>query len=80
MLLAQDLVARRRLRWTLQGLIVLLAAGVGASRVYLGVHWPSDVLGGYLLGILWVLEWRWLRERLPRGVVAKADGPPVGVV
>ena len=38
---------------TIGVLIILL---MGASRIYLGVHWPSDVLGSYLLGSAWVLS------------------------
>jgi len=33
---------------------VVLAGLVGLSRVYLGVHYPSDVLAGYSVGLIWV--------------------------
>ncbi|MBD0706970.1 MULTISPECIES: phosphatase PAP2 family protein [unclassified Streptomyces] len=35
---------------TLTGVAVFSVLGVGWTRVYLGVHWPSDVLGGWLFG------------------------------
>jgi len=41
----------------------LLVAAIGASRVYLGVHWPSDVLAGWSFGTLWALGWWWLLAR-----------------
>ncbi len=46
------------------GLLVLLA-GLAASRIYLGVHWASDVLGGALLGIV-ALLWAFGKEGTTR--------------
>ena len=36
--------------WSLAGLGMVLALLIGATRVLLGVHWASDVLGGWLIG------------------------------
>jgi undecaprenyl-diphosphatase len=44
---------RRRVRAFIMGLAVVITLLVGASRVYLGVHWPSDVLAGWSVGAAW---------------------------
>lgn len=44
-------------KWLRVFLVVLFAAlifFIGLSRVYLGVHFPSDVLGGFIAGLIWV--------------------------
>lgn len=53
------LVARvlptRRLKLFLLAVAVFLTVLVGVSRIYLGVHWPSDVFGGWCAGAAWAL-------------------------
>lgn len=36
-------------------LFILLIAAIGISRIYLGVHFPSDVAGGFIAGFIWVI-------------------------
>jgi len=51
------LLARSESRRRIKAYLLLLAASVtltvGVSRVYLGVHWPSDVMGGWMIGSAW---------------------------
>jgi membrane-associated phospholipid phosphatase len=54
LVLCAVLVAPRRLRPLLAALGVTFAAAVGVSLLILAWHLPSDVLGGYLLGALWM--------------------------
>jgi undecaprenyl-diphosphatase len=56
---------RRGLRVYVVALAALLTLGIGVSRLYLGVHWPTDVLAGWAVGTGWALA-AWLGERYAR--------------
>jgi undecaprenyl-diphosphatase len=64
----------KRVKAYLLGVAVLLTLLIGASRVYLGVHWPSDVLAGWFLGAAWaMLCWQVERLLQQRGQVEDED-------
>jgi undecaprenyl-diphosphatase len=58
---------RKRIKTYILALAALLTLMVGVSRVYLGVHWPTDVLAGWTAGASWaIICWltaRWLQNR-----------------
>jgi membrane-associated phospholipid phosphatase len=41
-------------KWSVWTVAILLMAMIGFSRIYLGVHYPSDVIAGYCAGAVWV--------------------------
>ena len=49
-----------RWRWPVLAACTVLVAAVGLSRLYLGAHYPSDVLAGWSASTMWVGSLRWL--------------------
>ena len=53
--LVTRLIERRRLKGYALGVAMILTLLIGVSRIYLGVHWPSDVMAGWAAGAVWAL-------------------------
>ena len=66
------LISDVRWRAILISLLSVPILTIGVARIYDGAHWPSDVLGGYLIGGIWlgltIQIYRWARSRWPGGV------------
>src|SRR5205823_6990239 len=65
---ALALLLAGRSRWGHEAVAAAISLSllIGISRVMLGVHWPSDVIGGWVFGLLWVLLTLRPAERLLR--------------
>lgn len=57
---------KERVRIYLLTVAISLAVLVGVSRVYLGVHWPSDVIAGWCVGAIWAASCSLVGKALPR--------------
>lgn len=53
--LVARLESKRLLRWLTLGVTALVVLLIGVSRMYLGVHYPSDVLAGFVAGTAWAV-------------------------
>lgn len=51
-LLAEQVPKKSRLFY---GIAIAIVTAIGFSRLYLGVHWPTDILAGYGVGFLWLM-------------------------
>ncbi len=60
-------------KWILTILLVLLINFIGVSRVYLRVHYASDVLAGFCVGLMWLLLSLWLLRKFEAYSRKKVD-------
>jgi undecaprenyl-diphosphatase len=62
-LIVSTVILRWRVRLYVIGSALVLVALIGISRLYLGVHYLTDVAAGWLVGLAWAIACRWIEKR-----------------
>ncbi len=60
----------RKWKIIIASLLVVFATVIAFSRVYLRVHYPSDVIAGFCLSVVWLMLSIWILHKADRGVAA----------
>lgn len=69
---------RRFVRFYALGTAAVLTVIIGVSRIFLGIHWCTDVLAGWCVGLAWALTWRAIAlvwERCDEQPAHASNGP-----
>lgn len=66
-------VKNKPLKWSLISLLIILIMIIGMSRVYLRVHYATDVIAGYCIGFLWLVFTVWMLNKIEKHSKHKFD-------
>jgi undecaprenyl-diphosphatase len=58
-LIVAETIQSRVLRFSIYGVCLILVLLIGASQLYLGLHWLTDLLAGWTAGVVLALVWNW---------------------
>jgi undecaprenyl-diphosphatase len=72
-------VENTALKWTLTILLIIFIHLIGFSRVYLRVHYASDVIAGFSLGLIWLILSLWIMHKIEkytqRNIAPEVEAP-----
>ena len=54
------------LRWALISILLMWIFLIGFSRIYLRVHYPTDVMAGFAMGFLWLVTSIWMLKQIEK--------------